>query len=182
MNTGHFQFQNQRWFWAKLGQASTRRHNDAEDACGALTVSLGLAVCSRRENGGVPGKRGGRPRKGAEDLQISSHCLLAKVTLFAANTRRSSERKEGAKRNRALCNILSGSSSAASRPRPYQKSCCYVTSHFPPFLICITTCKILTFSYIIPLALFHLHLQFTLLQFTFSFVICIICFGLGRVW
>lgn len=94
-----------------------------------LTVSLRLAVCSRCEHGGVPGKCGGRPRKRAEDLQISSHCLLAQND-FLRLTLDEAQSEEGAKRSRALCNILSGSFSAASRPRPDGTSCCYVTSQF----------------------------------------------------
>lgn len=58
-----------------------------------LTVPSRLAARNGREDGGVPGKRGGGPGDGAEDLQISSHGLLAKMTLFAVNTGRGSEQR-----------------------------------------------------------------------------------------
>lgn len=66
----------------------------------ALTVSLRLAVCSRCEYGGVPGKCGGRPRKRAEDFQVSSHVFwpewLLRLTLDEAQRRRGGQATPGA--------------------------------------------------------------------------------------
>lgn len=76
-----------------------RQHQDAEDDpgyCCPLTVSLlqSLAICSRCEYCGVSGQRStGRPRKRAEDFQISSHVSPARITVRL--TLDESQSKEG---------------------------------------------------------------------------------------
>lgn len=73
----------------------------------SLTVSLlqSLAVCSRSNHRGVSGESGaGRPRKRAEDFEISSHVSPALFTVrLTLNETRS---KEGASRYETPSNIV----------------------------------------------------------------------------
>lgn len=116
--------------YTKLGQAAVNgQHSDARGEpviSFPLTVSLlqSLAICSWCEHRGVSRKSSSsRPRKSADDFQVSSHVFPGPKPLCGEHSTKR-RAKEGGTRSEARCNILSSSSTAL--PSPAGHAGCYV--------------------------------------------------------